>query len=571
MPQKPNRFIYTVISLLITSMCFAASNSIITPQIKVLLDTLDSNLARADVYRKAHQEEIASLRHRLESTTDLEPRYWTALNLFEMNRGFDSDSALHYADICYDIASRLGRRDLKDDINLKRVYIYSATGMLSHADQALAAVDKANLTGGKLLEYYGAKLFLETHSDQYFGRNVERVYSEEVFETLKNVCDTLREDAPESLWLIGWRRLGDSSFPPDVLPKLESGINASRLDSKEVANDAWLVSRLHELENDSIGKLEYLIKAAIADIRSSNKEIASLEEIGAILKDHDDLERANAYISYSIQCANDYKSRVRVGYLARLQQEVLNAQNRQIKAQLQKIKSTMLVIGVISLVLLLAIIYICLQVRQLWRTRKALAAVKVNLEERVVELQDTRNELENANSKLTKMYEEARSHAEQLTAVNNAKETYIANVFALCSSYINKLDDFRKNIYRMIVAKRMDDVFALVKSPDLSHSEVKELYANFDKIFLQIYPNFVEDFNSLLRPEERTVLKSGELLNTELRIYALVRLGMTDSVTIAKFLHCSVQTVYNTRQRARNKAIVPKDGFVDAVRSLGKH
>ena len=99
---------------------------------------------------------------------------------------------------------------------------------------------------------------------------------------------------------------------------------------------------------------------------------------------------------------------------------------------------------------------------------------------------------------------------------------------------------------------------------------MKEFYHSFDAIFLHVYPDFVEDFNALLRPEERIVLKEGELFNTELRIYALVRLGISDSVKIAEFLHCSPQTVYNNRLKTRNKAIIPKEEFAETVRSLGK-
>ena len=95
-------------------------------------------------------------------------------------------------------------------------------------------------------------------------------------------------------------------------------------------------------------------------------------------------------------------------------------------------------------------------------------------------------------------------------------------------------------------------------------------YKNFDAIFLHVYPSFVSDFNELLLPEERIVLKEGELLNTELRIYALVRLGINDSVKIAELLHCSPQTVYNNRLKVRNKASVPKEQFAETVRLLGK-
>lgn len=99
---------------------------------------------------------------------------------------------------------------------------------------------------------------------------------------------------------------------------------------------------------------------------------------------------------------------------------------------------------------------------------------------------------------------------------------------------------------------------------------LKEFFHTFDQVFLSIYPDFIEDFNALLRPEERIAVKEGELLNTELRIYALVRLGINDSVKISEFLHCSAQTVYNNRLRCRNKALIPKNEFAQTVMSLGK-
>lgn len=122
----------------------------------------------------------------------------------------------------------------------------------------------------------------------------------------------------------------------------------------------------------------------------------------------------------------------------------------------------------------------------------------------------------------------------------------------------------------MLVARNFDKVLEITRLPQLSYSEAKELHRQFDKIFLQIYPDFVKDFNTLLRPEERIELKDPETLTTELRIYALVRLGINNSIEISKFLHCNPQTVYNTRQRTRNKAIGDRSNFADSVRALGK-
>ena len=221
-------------------------------------------------------------------------------------------------------------------------------------------------------------------------------------------------------------------------------------------------------------------------------------------------------------------------------------------------------------VCMVALIFIIRQMRQLTSSRQQLHRTNVELRERVEELQQTREELAATNQRLSQMYDNARQSASNLSERNETKERYIANIFTMCSDYISKLDDFRKNIYRMIMARRFDEISELTKSPELSHSQIKGLYANFDRIFLQIYPDFVNDFNTLLRPEDRVTPRKNDQLTTELRIYALVRLGLNDSVKIAKFLHVSVQTVYNTRQRTRNKAIVPKETFAEAVKSLGR-
>ena len=546
------------------------SAGIITPEINALLDSLDAELGAHDSRETAYLANISSLRDRLRDATGNEQRYWISHELYDAYSCFDSDSALAYAKKCYDLASLLGRRDWMNQMNLNRVYIYSATGLLSEAENCLAAVDTTQLKGKAMAEYYKTRLFFETHRDQFIGRNAQLIYQPEVDEFLTRLSRSLDEDDPDYFWLVGWYSIADTERSSRLRPKLEKNIAESKHNSIKNAKDDWMLSRVCLQTGDSIGMMRYLILSAISDTRSCNREIASLEELGAILYAQGDYERANSYLSFSIKCADSYKSRVRVGNLANLQDLVFNALNRTNSNQLQTMRHYLLWILLISIVLVIALIFIGIQLYQQKKTRKVLSDTKEKLEERVSELQSVRNQLEKTNSELSEMYETARESTRELAEVNDAKEKYITNIFAICSSYINKIDDFRKDIYRMIMAKRTDEVFNLVKSQELSHGEIKELYSNFDRIFLDIYPDFVKDFNTLLRPDEQISLKKGELLTTELRIYALVRLGMNDSVKIAQFLHCSVQTVYNTRQRTRNKAIVPKEHFAEAVRSLGK-
>lgn len=289
-----------------------------------------------------------------------------------------------------------------------------------------------------------------------------------------------------------------------------------------------------------------------------------------MLLDHGDLERANTYVGFALQCAHDYKSRMRTGVLTNMLYKISKTNGELAEKQAKTTKAYLYVVIFFLLLFLLAVIYITKQNRRLKHSHRALNELNNDLNRNVDELKQTREQLNEANKMLSSRYDYARKGAAELSEANTRKERYIADIFGLCSNYINKLDDYRRNIFHMIVAKRFDDVRELTKSPELSQSEIKELYANFDEIFLKVYPDFVKDFNTLLLPDEQIVLKQGERMNTELRIYALVRLGINDSVKISKFLHISTQTVYNARQRIRNKAIVPREKFAETVRSLGK-
>lgn len=208
--------------------------------------------------------------------------------------------------------------------------------------------------------------------------------------------------------------------------------------------------------------------------------------------------------------------------------------------------------------------------KRLSYSRSQLNEANVLLNKHIEELSLAHTKLAEANEQLQLLNEQLKETNRKLRESNYVKEEYIGYVFAICSNYISKLDEFRKNINRKIKAKQIDDIKALTDTPIMAQNELKEFYHNFDAIFLHVYPDFIRDFNALLQPDAQIVLKEGQLLNTELRIYALVRLGINDSVKIADFLHCSPQTVYNNRLKMRNKAIIPKEDFASTVMALGR-
>jgi DNA-binding CsgD family transcriptional regulator len=185
------------------------------------------------------------------------------------------------------------------------------------------------------------------------------------------------------------------------------------------------------------------------------------------------------------------------------------------------------------------------------------------------ELYDTNLKLAELNKNTKYINDQLQKVNSKLFEVNRIKEESIAQFFDICSGYIDKLEDYRKLLYKKAGNKQHEELFNMLKSTTLVDEERGKLYETFDTIFLNLYPSFVEDFNSLLINEEKVVLKPGERLNTELRIFALIRLGITDSIRIAGFLRYSLSTIYNYRTRARNNAVVSRDEFEEMVMNIG--
>lgn len=547
-------------------------------EIDNLLRQLDSVLAKSPDIIRAKEARIAARRGTYASAPDEEHRYWAAADLYEEYSTFDSDSALHYADLALSHARALDRRDLMAEMELNKSYIFSATGLLEEADRSLNSVKPDSLPNSLALKYCDRLLFLSTHRDLYIGvRHEKEFYSLRVDSIVQSLTSNIPPTDPVYGWLIGWKSLNYKTKAKDAIPVLKKAVDSSTHSSRADAMNAWMLAKLYERTGDRHNLFKYLLISAIADAQTCNKEIASLEEVCDFLYHSGDLDRANAYINYCIAAANQYKSRVRIGKLAERQKNILDAIHRRSQDQARTNTRFIWALALILLALIGATLHILKQNRLLRASRESLneangaLSVRVNeLSGRVDELSAVREELHSAIAELSDMYENARHSAGVLAEDNDTRDSYIANVFAICSDYIDKIDEFRVNLHKLLSQRKFDKVMSIVKSPELSAEELKELYNNFDTIFLKMYPDFVEDFNSLLRPEERIELKTPGRLTNELRIYALVRLGLNDSVRIARFLHCKSQSVYNARQRMRKKAIVPREEFADAVRNLGK-
>ena len=339
----------------------------------------------------------------------------------------------------------------------------------------------------------------------------------------------------------------------------------------------------YKLQRDTIQMLYWLTESVLADIRNAAMDQGSMWELANELMLSGDVDRASRYISYTSDCANRYGSRQRnwpsryISYtsdcanrygsrqrnwqIAPLLTHIANEYKSQSERTTSQLWGALAVISILALLLLGALFFVHSRNTQLHVARN--------------DLKTSNDELASANSLLASQKDELAALNGQLSMVNNqltesnrVKEEYIGRFMSLCAQYIDKLDNYRKMVNKKMKNKELDELFQISKSTELKEKELEELYENFDTVFLHLFPNFVDDFNALLQPEMQIHPKEENRLTTDIRIFALIRLGFEDSSKIAEFLHYSVNTIYNYRARIKNGALGNREQFENKVKTL---
>lgn len=539
-------------------------------EIPQLLATLDSILVQTGELASQKELKIAQLKKKLSNAANFEEEFWINKMLYDESFVFNADSAMKYVDRNIQIATELKKKDWQDEWLINRSFMFAATGLLKEAGEVLEKVDSTSLSDGLKLSYYYQRSYLYSHLGQYMGdqKQVNNKYYNEFENANKHMLALVRPKDPLYWWCVA--SCNELSPEDSLFSALENVVLSSHHNTRLDAMNAYGLSNMYKRIGDKEKNMIYLIYSAMADLRVCNRDIASLQELSSLLYDAGDIDRAYAYMNYCLKAALLYPNRVRIINIStELDKIYANYQQRDIRWR-NSLQNYLYVVTFFSIILVLALIGLYRQTKKLRKSRTELDSANHSLNQHVVELSQMHKQLTLANQELQNLNELLRSANQKLQESNDVKEEYIGYVFSICSNYISKLDEYRKNINRKLKTGQFEEARQLTDNSSLTQNELKDFYANFDAIFLRVYPDFVADLNSLLRPEEQILLKDASELNTEVRIYALVRLGINDSVKIADFLHCSPQTVYNHRLRMRNKAIIPKDKFAEAVRLLGR-
>lgn len=503
-----------------------------------LLKQLDESIERKTTYHIEHEKEINELKARLSHSDDTNEKYDLYSSLFFAYLHYQADSALYYINRKLNLLPLLKNPALKDEIILNRAEVMGVMGMYNEAAEQLEQVTPHTLDRHILIYYYQT-------CRAYYGWVADYTTNQE--EKIKYLQKTdLYRDSTLNIIEPGINRDIVRAEKQLVNGKADSAIVVltgaleKSPDKRQRGYIYYTLSEAYQAQGEKEKEIYYLGLTALTDLKSSIREYASLQKLARLMYEAEDVDRAYKYLNCSMEDAVDCNARLR--FIEVTQFFPIIDKAYKLKELREKRISHALLISasLLSLFLIAAIFY-------LYRWMKKLAAM--------------RRDLSKANEQLHVVNKE-------LEQTGKIKEVYIARYLDRCVIYLDKLELYRRSLAKLAMASRIDDLFKAIKSEQFIHTERKNFYHEFDKSFLELFPNFIPAFNNLLEEGGRIYPKSGELLTTELRIFALIRLGITDSSQIAHFLGYSLATIYNYRSKMRNRAAGNKEKFEQKVMDL---
>ena len=538
-----------IIGYFILSMPLFANNDIDS-----LLKVLDSSVDNYQVFSNQKEEQLNKLKDLLKYTNNDDQRYKICGQLYDDYKSYKSDSALTYAQKKLQIAEKMNNRWNLTDAKLNLASIMGTSGMYKESMDILETINIQDNPDLKAYYFHVYRTVYGFMADYTVSTREKERYNKLV----SNFRDSLLVVNPpnsETHIMVKTDQLIANKKSDEAIKILLSYYPTIKNDKHTRAIIAFCISVTYQKQHNRENEKKWLIISAINDIQSATKDYISLRSLAFLLYEEGDIDRAYKYIKRSLEDALFCNARLRTYEISQMLPIIDQAYQHQSQARQRQLIISLISISLLSVFLLIAVLSVYRQMRKLSVARKDLSQANKLLNDLNKELSETNKLLKHSN--------------ETLSEANLIKEEYIGRYMDQCSAYIDKLDDYRRLLNKTATAGKIDDLIQTIKSKQFIEDELKEFYTNFDSTFLQLFPTFVEEFSALLVDNEEIQLKSGELLNTELRIFALIRLGISDSVKISHFLRYSLSTIYNYRTKLRNKSAVPRDEFESYVMKIG--
>ncbi|MDR0940537.1 MAG: DUF6377 domain-containing protein [Mediterranea sp.] len=528
-----------------------------------LLNVLDETLTDASRYEAAKLARIDHARAELRALppASLDDEFMINRQLYEEYETYICDSARHYVNRNLEIARLTRRTDLLNETLLEKATILNRSGLYAESVALLRSIDPASLAPDARAAYYIN--FEETYL-YYAEYTADDEYQPAYLDKLYAYRDTVLSVVPKGSYRYVCAYapyLLQQGREEEAIALLQAYLPSLGTGTRDYAVLTSILAFGYQQMGDEGKRKEYLIRSAIADIRGVVKENNSLRALSEMLYDEGQLERANRYMKRSIEDANFYNARLRNVQAARMLPVIDHAYQAERVRQANTVRLFLALTAALAIFLAGAVWYVVRQMKKLVRVRRELLQINDELQRLSQRQRQLNDELQIVNAQLhdTNL---------NLAEANRIKEEYVARFMDQCSAYIDKLETYRRTLNKQAVTGKTKDLYDSLKSTSFVDEELKAFYQNFDNSFLNIFPHFVEQFNALLPPEEQIPIHKNERLTTELRIFALIRLGITDSAKIASFLRYSITTIYTYRSKLKNRSL-RKERFEEEVMKIG--
>lgn len=515
------RYIFALLLLLSPALLVAQGT-------EPLLQELDKALANKETYVKQKYNRINTLKKNINKFTlsrNNKGLYENYVSLFDEYKSFKYDSAYYYLEEAKSVAFLLKDRQVLDHTRIREGFVLLSSGLFKEAIDTLNVVDEAKLDTQNRYDYFSVKARAYYDLADYTrDRRYNITYIQQGTQYLEKALALVQPNTNEywstqSLMQMkqqDWKS-AEKAFTHWLenfdLPVEYYGIATSSL--------GYIYSERGDLQK----AIHYLTMAAIADVKNATKETVALRNLANELFKMGQLDKANHYINLAMDDATFYDARHRKIEISTILPIIEKAQLNKVNEKNDMLEKIVILLTVLAVIIILFLIIIFRQLKERNASRKAMASSYAQLQEM----------------------------NQSLSEANTIKEEYITYFIKATSDLINKLDHLQKSSIQKVISKKTEELLSLLKRYDVK-KEREDLFHQFDAIFLRLFPTFVTDFNSLFPEDHRSIVKKGELLNTEMRIFALYRLGIQDSSQIADFLELSVTTIYSYKTRIKSKS-----------------
>lgn len=486
-------------------------------------------------------------------------RYQAYLNLFNAYKSFIHDSAYVYSQ---KVASYAKLLNDNEKINYSKVnlgFVLVSSGMFKEGIDTLKRVNPEILNKAQQFEYYFLMARANFDLTDYNKiHDFSELYRAEGLKYCDTIMSKYSKGSYEYLSGIGLKQLRAKQFS-QAIRSYESLLKL-KLSYRDSAINYSCLSYLYFSVNKPELGLRYLLKSSIIDNTHSIKESLAMVKLAEYIYQKGETKEAFNYIHSAIEDNNFYGAKQRKVEISNILPIIEKDKINDIEKQKQ---SLLIYASIITLLIILTIYFASKTFRQLKKIRiadKLIMEKNHDLNHANAELLIINASLDVANRSLTRTNR-------KLDEVNLIKEEYIGQFFNIHSDYIDKLEKLKRSLEKIAHLKQYDQLQIVVKRMD-TNIERESFFQRFDEVFLNLFPDFILDFNALFAEKDKTLPSPGQLMNNELRIFALIRLGIDENETIAKILNYSVNTIYTYKTKVKNRSLVANDIFKEKIMSI---